>query len=488
VTWEATPEQRACCHAWGEEGRGRTFSPQRDNSGGLVNNRRDTRGEQSWSEGTTGASSTGATCRRCGTWKGELGSEGRADCLGWATGAPCHGCYLCHLLMVFEAVKRVLRPDGLCVVNLGDSYAAGGGYWPDAPSNRNGSKQSRYGVDGSGTTQYKGRKPPPGIPAKSLMLVPQSFVLAMRAHGWIPRSAAPWIKRSAMPESTRDRPTVAHETVFLFAKSPRYFWDDIAVRRTGAEPERQRWERIGGANGHTVRHSEGGMMGASASRNLRTTDCYFDALDADIAAARAHLAHLQALRTHGGVATDDEGVPVALDINPEPYAGAHFASFPQALVRPWVLAGCPERCCAACGRGWERITERTTAFGGGSGRAGNVPNGKYAGTTQAMSGRYDIRMGPQIASKTLDWRPSCACQDDRPPVPGVCLDPFAGSGTTGVVAEALGRDCILIELSESYVPLIEQRLAEARAERLFPAASNPVETMKRQLALGWEEA
>jgi site-specific DNA-methyltransferase (cytosine-N4-specific) len=102
-----------------------------------------------------------------------------------------------------------------------------------------------------------------------------------------------------MPESVTDRPTKAHEYLFLLTKAERYYYDADAVAEPAAEPGRDRWDRIGGSSGATVRHSVGGMMGASATRNKRSV----------------------------------------WTVNTQPYAGAHFATMPEALVTPCILAG-----------------------------------------------------------------------------------------------------------------------------------------------------
>jgi DNA modification methylase len=105
-----------------------------------------------------------------------------------------------------------------------------------------------------------------------------------------------------MPESVSDRPTKAHEYLFLLTKRSRYYFDAEAVKEPGVEPDRQRNDRIGGANGHKVRHSEGGMIGASATRNIRSV----------------------------------------WTIATQPFKGAHFATFPPKLVEPCVKAGSRE--------------------------------------------------------------------------------------------------------------------------------------------------
>jgi hypothetical protein len=112
-------------------------------------------------------------------------------------------------------------------------------------------------------------RPERTIKPKDLLGVPWAVALALRDDGWILRSSIIWAKKAPMPESVTDRPTSAHEHVFLLTKKPRYFYDAIAVQEQGVEPDRQRLDRIGGSTGHTVRHSEGSMIGASATRNMR---------------------------------------------------------------------------------------------------------------------------------------------------------------------------------------------------------------------------
>ena len=149
------------------------------------------------------------------------------------------------------------------------------------------------------------------------------------------------------------------------------------------------------------------------------------------------------------------------------YPGAHFATFPEALVIPCIKAGTSEKgVCAECGAPWAREVESKTRFESGSGKAGNVPAGKYAGTAQAESGDYDIRMGPVRDVMTTGWHQSCTCRNPTfgSPVihtrPATVLDPFAGSGTVGLVADKLGRDAILIEISEDYADMARRRIQD----------------------------
>ena len=134
---------------------------------------------------------------------------------------------------------------------------------------------------------------------KDVIGIPWRVAFALQADGWWLRQDIIWHKPNPMPESVTDRCTKAHEYLFLLTKSARYLWDAEAMKEEAAEPERQREDRIGGANGHTVRHSIGGVMNGSLTRNRRSV----------------------------------------WTINTMPFAGAHFATMPEALVEPCILAG-----------------------------------------------------------------------------------------------------------------------------------------------------
>jgi DNA modification methylase len=146
------------------------------------------------------------------------------------------------------------------------------------------------------------RRPPDGLKPKDLCGIPWRVAFALQDDGWWLRSDIIWAKPNPMPESVTDRPTKAHEYLFLLAKSERYFYDAEAVAEPAAEPERERADRFGGANGHTVRHGLGSISTGHVTRNKRTV----------------------------------------WTIPTNPYGGAHFATFPSALVEPCIHAGCPE--------------------------------------------------------------------------------------------------------------------------------------------------
>lgn len=192
--------------------------------------------------------------------------------------------YVANMVQVFREVKRVLRDDGTLWLNLGDTYNSG-------------NEIGRHGLSAFAPRQYGNRNT--GLKPKDLVGIPWRVAFALQADGWYLRSDIIWHKPNPMPESVTDRPTKSHEYIFLLTKSARYYYDAEAIREPGAEPERQRYERIGGINGAKVRHGEQGMIGASQYRNRRTV----------------------------------------WTIATQPYKEAHFATFPEELPKLCILAG-----------------------------------------------------------------------------------------------------------------------------------------------------
>jgi DNA modification methylase len=367
---------------------------------------------------------------------------------------PTPDAFVAALVEVFREVRRVLRKDGIAVVNLGDSYAGSG----KGPTGHNGigDQEQRQGfAGGRGKTSQVWRGAPegrdsqqrtgeiPGIPAKNLLMIPFRVAIAMQADGWILRSVMPWVKRNSMPESVTDRPASAIEYLFLFARSPRYFWDAEAIR----VPHSRDW----------AGESHGKQIFSPAFR-MATGDAHRGMKNDPNPAGRSYRNSDPFFATWQGLMCDEAGDPLALVVNPQPSSLQHFSSYPPSLVEPFVKAGTSQRgACPACGAPWVRETESTHSFHQKTFK--NAKNQLEAATGSMAAG---ILKGGHVPGwkhvTTTGWRPGCACVDAGEPRPCVVLDPFLGSGTTAMVADRLQRDAIGIELSPEYVRLAEQRL------------------------------
>ncbi len=261
--------------------------------------------------------------------------------------------YFAKLLTIFAEVHRVLRKDGTLWVNMGDTYASDS--W-------GGSIGNTY-LEGSRRNQEASRKArdrarcPKGLKPKDMIGQPWRLAFALLAAGWYLRRDIIWQKPCPMPESCKDRPTTAHEYLFLLSRSERYQYDADAIREpikstSRARSARGRQPSAKYAEGNSLREAQGMLHDMAKcchpkGRNRRSVWT--------IASAN--------------------------------FKGAHFATFPPKLVEPCILAGCPEG--------------------------------------------------------------------------GTVLDPFAGSGTTGMVALQHHRHFIGIELNPAYADLARKRIAAA---------------------------
>lgn len=268
--------------------------------------------------------------------------------------------YVEHLVEVFREVRRVLKKDGTLWLNIGDSYAAQrGGSHMSAETLSGGV----HGKTNDGQNVNRGRKDgytpsrnasAIGLKHKDLIGIPWMLAFALREDGWYLRQDIIWSKPNPMPESVRDRCTKSHEYIFLLSKSQRYYYDCDAIKeKAKTKPTKRNKHKEGYQADYTKgdRFSPGERVyGADGFRNKR----------------------------------DVWSVPL------KPLKEAHFATFPEKLVEPCVLAGCK-------------------------------PN-------------------------------------------GIVLDPFFGSGTTGVVALKHGRDFVGCELNPEYVEIARRRTSSVQMQ------------------------
>lgn len=264
-------------------------------------------------------------------------------------------------------MREVLRDDGVVWLVLGDSYNAGDAS-PRRPSSSEGYGKHNWVSYGNSVRAFS-----PDLKAKDLIGVPWRVALALQADGWYLRAEVIWSKPNPLPSSVTDRPTYAHEQVFLLTKSPSYFYDSYAVRE----------DDVGG---HSSGNSFSGRQGGSERVGPLS----------------------------GGEGTKAEWTPgggrnrrSVWTIATEPYPDQHFAVFPKKLVVPCLRAGTPqEGSCAICGAPQRRMLIETGRMikqnGAGSVRAHLEANGPHGETSSLSTG-----FSPE--KTTGGWRPTCAC-------------------------------------------------------------------------------
>lgn len=269
----------------------------------------------------------GNFCQKCGAWKGQLGLE------------PTPDLYIKHLCDIFDETWRVLKEAGSLWVNIADSYGGSGAGQKDT---------GKHGYEPKVMVADRKTKPTTKFMPKSLVGIPERFVLEMMNRGWTRRNTIIWFKPNCMPTSAKDRFTVDFEYIYFFTKKKKYYFEqqlEKAKEPPGQTQSLDTPKRFG-----RVRNMEGRTYTTTGHKNKR---CVWK-------------------------------------ITTKPFKGAHFAVFPEELCETPIKAGSP--------RG------------------------------------------------------------------GICLDPFFGSGTVGVVARRLGRNYVGIELNPEYIKIANERLKEVQTE------------------------
>lgn len=418
---------------------------------------------------------------------------------------PTMGEHIETMVAVFRDVRRVLRNDGTVWLNYGDCYAAS----PRGNRNPGGGNLTNSNI-GSPVEDARWRaarnRPVPegwsksGLKPKDLCMVPNRLAIALQDDGWWVRSEIIWHKRNPMPESVTDRPATAHEKVWLLTRSgqtvfwthrdgagtrsqpaPDYRWvhKQSGEERTDNPGDPDTWKRINlwrgrdyfydaeavrtvsdwnpakskmpdgwdtGPGAHGTIHRNGREKGASTDkqrghgRRHAGFNDRWDAMEkAEQQANGANLRNVWTIPTKG-------------------FSGAHYATFPPDLIVPCIKAGTSEKgCCAECGAPWVRETKSHFVPMGDRSPERGVRGAPGQKPMDQSSGWDGVPRGTTIR-ETLGWSPSCDC--DVATLPCTVLDPFIGSGTTAMVADRLGRDCIGIDLNPANVDMATQRVTQ----------------------------
>lgn len=245
-------------------------------------------------------------CSKCGAWKGSLGLE------------PIFELYIKHLCDIFDEVKRVLRKDGTCWVNLGDSYAGNMGKkngWTDNKLGFGKQEAIDKGVCLTSKTKFEYT-----LPQKSLNLIPQRFVIEMVNRGWIARNVLIWHKPNCMPSSAKDRFTVDFEYVYFFVKSKKYWFEqqfeemlsnnyDLNRMKNGRKEYKGKWSG----------NKDAESFGSPRARTQRKT---WDSK------------RIQSAFVAGGA--NGRNKRAVWTIPTKPFPEAHFAVYPEKLIEPMI--------------------------------------------------------------------------------------------------------------------------------------------------------
>jgi len=353
--------------------------------------------------------------------------------------------YVERLVAVFREIRRVLRDEGTVWLNLGDSYATpmkgiGGDHGFSAGGDKRQNNRTQPKMAQPTHANY-GSLP---VKSKDILGIPWRVAFALQADGWYLRQDIVWAKNNPMPSSVTDRCTTAHEYVFLLAKAERYFFDQDAIK-----------ERAVGQTAHDLTggfYAAPGLPPHTGTRKALHGPTY--------SRHRSSVPGGQDLRKEPSAYRNRRSV---WNINPKPYPGAHFATWPEELVSLMIQAGSSAKgCCSKCGAPQSRITKKKSRGHDGS----KYGAAAVAATGGAISGRTaKSTLGSNHGAGTnetvtVGWQATCTCEAEL----GLCtvLDPFSGSATTGAVSLRLGRHYVGLDLNEDYFPLAHARLEGRR--------------------------
>ncbi len=426
-------------------------------------------------------------CNKCGSWKGQLGLE------------PTFDLYIKHLCDIFDEVKRVLRKDGTCWVNLGDTYytKSGSGFLNDNLT-KDDKQVLRSGLNKANELREGGQ-----LPSKTLTLIPMRFAIEMVNRGWILRNNIIWYKPNCMPTSVKDRFTVDFEYVFFFVKNKKYWFE-------------QQLEEFANSTLERVKYGYGGKM-ESGNYSIQ------------LEGAKKFSKNVLEGKNKG------RNKRTVWRICPKSFKESHFAVYPEELCETPIKAGCPKFVCEKCGKPKVKILEHNKISDVGEDlletkktpysiqerkgfvKVRKLPDIKYfaiALTKERVQLKYSIEKIESILDSQAphhwfsgesfpsvnDWqrlkelgfmlpefdkqltkeyykpaekqnldysekgyKQTCDCNAKF--TGGIVLDPFFGAGTTGLVALKQNKKFIGIELNSEYIEIAKKRLKPYMEQR-----------------------
>jgi DNA modification methylase len=360
--------------------------------------------------------------------------------------------YIDRLVRVGDDLRRVLRDDGSWWLNLGDTYAGTGTAQPEGSYKETVESPEPVG-------QSLGRK--------NKMLVPHRVAIALQESGWVVRNDVTWVKPAPMPSSVKDRLNTTTEQVFHLTPEPDYWYDLDAIREPYSESMERRKECQSKHGGHESDGWGGGRHHQSGGL-LDDSQTYEDTM-------------------HPGD---------VFEVTTKPFPDAHFAVYPPELCEKPIKATCPPTVCSECGAPYERETrdevpapdhnptrenakrahelaekhgltdehkQAIRAVGIHDEEYGNAQSMRVTELERQRAKEAKEALGPYFReyTKTVpiaqSWIQTCDCDTDATES-GICLDPFAGAGTTLLKAKELDRRFVGIELNPEYADMARVRV------------------------------
>jgi len=397
-------------------------------------------------------------CSKCGAWKGQLGLE------------PTYEMYLDHLLMVTAELKRVLKKTGTLFWNMGDTYV--GGYIGGSIYNKEWNVSKADAIPQ--LTQGRPQSRVKGIPAKSLMMLPERFAIRMIEQGWILRNKILWIKHNAIPTSSKDRFNNKWEYIFFFVKSRKYYFDLDAVRKPLKESSIKRISQnaqlqfntgkvhdfpndnmnmknilihmkrkyeVDNVSKYLIERTPNGSLGGRVNRNIADGKYY-----TFVRKALANVNEYLKEKLEKSNYSIDE--LAKLTGEPVTKIAHYFRTDLSGTALPSKTFWNKAKDILNLDDYDKFIKEELKSVIPAYEKGANPGDVLEVNTRPHHFAHFAVFPTTLVAPL---MKAGC-------PPQGVVLDPFAGSGTTGVVAEILGRNSILIEISKEYVKIIEERL------------------------------
>ena len=332
--------------------------------------------------------------------------------------------YINKLCDIFDEVKRVLRKDGTCWVNLGDTYYGSG-------TGHKSTGKSGY----SPKTMAVGNKKRPTLnkqlKSKCLVGIPNRFVIEMMNRGWILRNTIIWHKPNCMPTSVKDRFTVDFEYVFFFVKSKKYCFEQQFEPLAESTLKDKRYEKA----------KRGEYVGGTSIK--------------DYSKSGFKVQNAQSVResTHHSDLSKGRNKRTVWKITTKGFKGAHFATYNRDLISPMIKAGCPEFVCNKCGKPRVKIIERKGKS------SSELMKGKNKSRFSSEQGqKQNMRAPSEAFNRDIIFKGYSDCGCNAGFKGGVVLDPFMGSGTVAIEALSQNKKYLGIELNPEYVKIINSRI------------------------------